>query len=84
MKRHVQHKTAAGYGIFTVMFLHATSNAATSLTRFSRVEKLYSFQLFNGTQGALDNANAISVHAMTSVLELFFKNEIIKNIIEKG
>lgn len=87
----VLHETAAGYGLFTVVsfeeigaLLEAASDTVTSLSRFSRAIKLHAFQPFDNAQEALENANAISEHAMTSVLKVFLEMNLPKISAKKG
>jgi len=88
---YILHETAAGYGLFTVVsfeeigaLLDVTSDTSTSLARFSRAVKLHAFQPFDSAQESLENANAISEHAMTSVLKVFLEMNLPKISSKKG
>ena len=82
---YVLHETAAGYGLFNIIsfeeigaLLDVTSDTATNLARFSRAVKLQAFQPFESAQEALENANAISEHAMSSTLKVFLEMNLPK------
>lgn len=54
-------------------------NAITDLTLFSRAVKLKAFQPFSSAEDALENANAISEHAMTDSLKTFLEMNLPKS-----
>ena len=71
---------AAGYGLFDVVafeeigtLLEGSMTTVCDLARFSRAVKLKAFQPFDSALEALENANAISEHAMTSTLKTFLE-----------
>lgn len=82
---YVLHETAAGYCLFEVVSFEeigamvdeststTVADSITELGRFSRAVKLSAFQPFETAQEALENANAVSEHAMTSVLKSFLE-----------
>jgi len=81
----VLHETAAGYALFEVVafeeigtLLEGSMNTVTDFARFNRAIKLKSFQPYESAQDALENANAISEHAMTSTLHSFLEMNLPK------
>jgi nucleolar protein 56 len=73
-------ESAAGYGLFEVVAMEEiaslTSDSAASmddLKRFGRAVKLKSFLGFDSAATALENANAVSEHAMTETLHNFLE-----------
>ena len=78
-------ESAAGYALFEVIsmeeigsMLKNTVESVTQLERFSRAVKLKGFQPFLSAQEALDNANAISEHAMSETLKHFLEANLPK------
>mmetsp|Transcript_1667 Transcript_1667/g.2378 ORF Transcript_1667/g.2378 Transcript_1667/m.2378 type:complete len:558 (+) Transcript_1667:275-1948(+) len=78
-------ESAAGYSLFEVVafeeigsLLEGTAKSVTDLSLFSRVVKLKAFQPFDNAEEALENANAISEHAMTSTLQTFLEMNLPK------
>ena len=75
-----------GYGLFEVVsfdeigsLLEGSGNATTTdLQRFGRAVKLQAFLSFTSAVEALENANAISEHAMTSTLFHFLELHLPK------
>jgi nucleolar protein 56 len=73
-------ESAAGYGLFEVVSMEEiaslTSDSAATmddLKRFGRAIKLKSFLGFDSAATALENANAVSEHAMTETLHNFLE-----------
>jgi nucleolar protein 56 len=78
-------EAAAGYALVEVVSLEeinpgAESNQSglTDLKLFSRSIKLKAFQPFSSAEDALENANAISEHAMTDSLKAFLEMNLPK------
>ena len=79
-------ESAVGYGLFEVVsfdeigsLLEGSGNATTTdLQRFGRAVKLQAFLSFTSAVEALENANAISEHAMTSTLFHFLELHLPK------
>jgi len=76
---------AAGYALFEVVafeeigaLLEGSMDTVTDLKRFGRAVKLKSFEPFESAQVALENANAISEHAMTATLHNFLEMNLPK------
>jgi len=76
---------AAGYALFEVVafeeigsLLEGSMDTVTDLQRFGRAVKLKAFQPFESAQDALENANAISEHAMTGSLHNFLEMNLPK------
>ena len=76
---------AAGYALFEVVafeeigaLLEGNMDTVTDLKRFGRAVKLKSFDPFESAQVALENANAISEHAMTAALHNFLEMNLPK------
>jgi nucleolar protein 56 len=76
---------AAGYALFEVVafeeigaLLEGSMDTVTDLKRFGRAVKLKSFDPFESAQVALENANAISEHAMTPALHNFLEMNLPK------
>lgn len=76
---------AAGYALFEVVafeeiggLLEGSMDTVTDLKRFGRAVKLKSFSPFESAQVALENANAISEHAMTGALHNFLEMNLPK------
>ena len=78
-------ESAAGYALFEVVsmeeigsMLKDTVESVTDLKRFSRAIKLKGFQPFQSAAEALENANAISEHAMSETLQHFLEGNLPK------
>ena len=76
---------AAGYALFEVVafeeiggLLEDSKDTVTDLKRFGRAVKLKAFQPFESAHEALENANAISEHAMTGTLHNFLELNLPK------
>jgi len=76
---------AAGYVLFEVVafeeigaLLEGSMDTVTDLDRFGRAIKLKAFQPFESAEDALENANAISEHAMTDSLKAFLEMNLPK------
>eukprot|EP00934_Nitzschia_sp_Nitz4_P008817 Nitzschia sp. Nitz4//scaffold46_size129759//28600//30268//NITZ4_003489-RA/size129759-snap-gene-0.5-mRNA-1//1//CDS//3329552559//8807//frame0 len=76
---------AAGYALFEVVafeeiggLLEGSKDTVTDLKRFGRAVKLKSFSPFESAQIALENANAISEHAMSPALHNFLEMNLPK------
>jgi len=70
---------AAGYALFNVVAFEeigALLQNVTDLTRFTRCVQLKAFTPFQNAQEALENANAVSEHAMTGVLQDFLETHM--------
>lgn len=79
------YESAAGYALLEVVSMEEISptsssnqNAITDLSLFSRSVKLKAFQPFASAEDALENANAISEHAMTASLQTFLEMNLPK------
>lgn len=78
---YVLLEAAAGYALFDVVAMEEigsfgnnnNNDTLTDLQRFQRAIKLHAFQPFASAAEALENANAISEHAMTSTLQNFLQ-----------
>jgi nucleolar protein 56 len=73
-------ETAAGYALFEVVafeeiggLLDDAADTVTDLKRFGRAVKLKAFTPFGSAAEALENANAVSEHAMTGTLHNFLE-----------
>ena len=73
-------ESAAGYALFEVVafeeiggLLEGAMDTVTDRMRFGKAVKLKAFQPFDGAQDALENANAVSEHAMTESLSNFLE-----------
>ncbi|CAB9517054.1 Nucleolar protein 58 [Seminavis robusta] len=80
---------AAGYALFEVVAFEEIGslledNVVTDLKRFGRAVKLKGFQPFESAHEALENANAISEHAMTGTLHNFLELNLPKVSKKKG
>jgi len=78
-------EAAAGYALFEVIafeeiggLLEGSMDSVTDLKRFGRAVKLKAFQPFESAHEALENANAISEHAMTGTLHNFLELNLPK------
>ena len=78
-------ESAAGYALFEVVafeeigsLLEGSMDTVTDLKRFGRALKLKAFLPFETAQQALENANAISEHAMTQALQDFLEMNLPK------
>jgi nucleolar protein 56 len=76
---------AAGYALFDVVafdeiagLLEGAMDSVTDLKRFGRAIKLKAFYPFEDAQDALENANAISEHAMHGSLHTFLEMNLPK------
>jgi len=76
---------AAGYALFEVVafeeiggLLEGSMDTVTDLKRFGRAVKLKAFDPFESAQVALENANAISEHAMSASLHNFLEMNLPK------
>jgi nucleolar protein 56 len=76
---------AAGYALFEVVafeeiggLLEGNMDTVQDLKRFGRAVKLKAFMPFESAQVALENANAISEHAMTGALHNFLEMNLPK------
>jgi nucleolar protein 56 len=76
---------AAGYALLEVVafeeigsLLEGSKDTVTDLKRFGRAVKLKAFMPFESAQMALENANAISEHAMTEALHDFLEMNLPK------
>jgi nucleolar protein 56 len=81
----VLHESAVGYSLFEVVafdeiasLIENASSTVTDLSRFSRAIKLKAFTPFATAIEALENANAISEHAMTDTLHNFLEMHLPK------
>lgn len=77
-------EAAAGYALFEVVAFDEIAGlleeaSITDLARFSRAIKLKAFQPFESAAEALENANAISEHAMTGTLHNFLELNLPKS-----
>lgn len=78
-------EAAAGYALFEVIafeeiggLLEDSMDTVTDLKRFGRAVKLKAFTPFESASEALENANAISEHAMTGTLHNFLELNLPK------
>lgn len=78
-------ESAAGYALFEVVAFDEIGNllddnmdTVTDLSRFGRAVKLKAFSPFQSATEALENANAISEHAMTGTLHNFLELHLPK------
>ena len=78
-------ESAAGYALFEVVafeeigsLLEGSMDTVTDIKRFGRAIKLKAFLPFESAQMALENANAISEHAMTEALHDFLEMNLPK------
>jgi len=78
-------ESAAGYALFEVVafeeigsLLEGSMDTVTDLKRFGRAVKLKAFGPFESAQVALENANAISEHAMSDALHNFLEMNLPK------
>jgi nucleolar protein 56 len=76
----VLHESAAGYGLYDVVAfdeigsqLEGAANTVIERPRFMKAVKLKAFQPFDNAVEALENANAVSEHAMTTNLKSFLE-----------
>lgn len=81
---------AAGYALFDVVafdeiagLLEGAMDSVTDLKRFGRAIKLKAFYPFEDAQDALENANAISEHAMHGSLHTFLEMNLPKGSSSK-
>jgi nucleolar protein 56 len=78
-------ESAAGYALFEVVafeeiggLLEGSMDTVTDLKRFGRAIKLKAFAPFESAAEALENANAISEHALTETLHNFLEMNLPK------
>ena len=78
-------ESAAGYALFEVVafeeigsLLEGNMDTVTDLKRFGRALKLKAFLPFETAQQALENANAVSEHAMSEALHDFLEMNLPK------
>ena len=84
-------ESAAGYALFEVVafeeignLLEGAKDTVTDLSRFGRAVKLKAFSPFESAAEALENANAISEHAMTGTLHNFLEMNLPKAAKKKS
>lgn len=69
-------ESAAGYALFEVVSMEeitGNQETLTDITRFGRAVKLKAFHPFASAAEALENANAVSEHAMSDTLKEFLQ-----------
>jgi len=78
-------ESAAGYALFEIVafeeigsLLEGSMDTVTDIKRFGRAVKLKAFGPFETAQVALENANAISEHAMSDALHNFLEMNLPK------
>lgn len=76
-------ETAAGYALFEVVAMEELADNDTSLDVFSRAVKLKAFAPFENAAQALENANAISEHAVSGTLQNFLELNLPKQKASK-
>jgi nucleolar protein 56 len=83
-------ESSAGYALLEVVAIEeinptdkANQKTITDLSLFSRAVKLKAFQPFASAEDALENANAISEHAMTDSLKSFLEMNLPKSSKKK-
>ena len=83
---YVLLESAAGYALFDVIameeiggLLQDAMDTVTDLQRFNRAVKLKAFQPFQSAAEALENANAISEHALSGTLHNFLELNLPKD-----
>lgn len=74
-------EASAGYALFEAVAWeeiapHAATNVVSDLQRFSRAIKLKAFSPFDNAAEALENANAISEHAVSPTLHNFLELQL--------
>ena len=79
------YESSAGYALLEVVAIEeinptdkSNQQTITDLSLFSRSVKLKAFQPFASAEDALENANAISEHAMTDSLKYFLEMNLPK------
>jgi len=83
-------ESAAGYGLFEVVAfdeigsLLRDGDSVTDLKRFGRAVKLTAFSPFASAAEALENANAVSEHAVTGTLHNFLELNLPVSSKKKG
>mmetsp|Transcript_19719 Transcript_19719/g.22841 ORF Transcript_19719/g.22841 Transcript_19719/m.22841 type:complete len:570 (-) Transcript_19719:144-1853(-) len=84
------YESSAGYALLEIVSIeeinptdNSNQNAITDLSLFSRSVKLKAFQPFASAEDALENANAISEHAMTDALKSFLEMNLPKSSSKK-
>jgi len=83
-------ESSAGYALLEVVSIEeinpsdkGNQQTITDLSLFSRAVKLKAFQPFASAEDALENANAISEHAMTDSLKSFLEMNLPKSSSKK-
>ncbi len=83
-------ESSAGYALLEVVSIEeinptdkSNQQTITDLSLFSRSVKLKAFQPFASAEDALENANAISEHAMTDSLKSFLEMNLPKSSSKK-
>ena len=83
---YILYESAVGYGLFEVVsfdeigsLLDSSNTTTTDISRFGRAIKLNAFVSFTSAIEALENANAISEHAMTTTLHNFLELHLPKH-----
>ena len=81
-------ESSAGYALLEVVAIEeinptdkANQKTIVDLSLFSRSVKLKAFQPFSSAEDALENANAISEHAMTDSLKSFLEMNLPQGIL---
>lgn len=84
------YESSAGYALLEVISIEeinptdkSNQQTITDLSLFSRSVKLKAFQPFASAEDALENANAISEHAMTDSLKSFLEMNLPKSSSKK-
>ncbi|GAX13182.1 nucleolar protein 56 [Fistulifera solaris] len=70
------YESAAGYALFEVVAMEeitGNQDTLTDINRFGRAVKLKAFHPFASASEALENANAVSEHAMSDTLKEFLQ-----------
>lgn len=83
-------ESSAGYALLEVVALEeinptdkSNQQSIVDLSLFSRSVKLKAFQPFSSAEDALENANAVSEHAMTDSLKSFLEMNLPKSSSKK-
>lgn len=84
------YESSAGYALLEIVAIEEINptdkenqKTITDLSLFSRSVKLKAFQPFSSAEDALENANAISEHAMTDSLKSFLEMNLPKSSKKK-
>eukprot|EP00527_Entomoneis_sp_CCMP2396_P005004 CAMPEP_0198144098 /NCGR_PEP_ID=MMETSP1443-20131203/13040_1 /TAXON_ID=186043 /ORGANISM="Entomoneis sp., Strain CCMP2396" /LENGTH=536 /DNA_ID=CAMNT_0043807441 /DNA_START=44 /DNA_END=1654 /DNA_ORIENTATION=- len=87
----VLYESAAGYSLFEVVameeigaLLQDNMDTVTEMSRFHRAVKLKAFSPFTSAAEALENANAISEHALSATLHNFLEMNLPKSSKKKS